>query len=803
MERDWSTHISGTEQQVHLPDGRYVAGVSRTINGHERSFESVVFQQGRPVLDSELNLMQSIAQTGLRELTRLLLDSGYTQGLNPLNDANANFAIFTAGDVLVDGMPFTLDDGDGTLRVNLGAKPETERTDTVYVMFYREEIASAGQGGRYRETVKRHGNLNGTNLTSDMLDPALPGGFESTRRIQRSYRAVASPGTGWGNVRPVDVDGNVVGSLNFQPLNNTAVYVAGAGTAEHARLLGTADGRVYAVAVALVQRRSTDSSTQASSITRLIPPAGPSVLLRQQAVNTAETVYGNVQAALNGLYGLVSSTQSQFGTGGTNGRVVEIVGLDGNLPAFDDLTVVENAGFLKAGGRYFGPGQIASGEGLEFVANGTPYYLGQNSSCTTDSTGSSLLVGLGLTNNRMLVRLVPVGAGGAGTGNGQNGITSDFTSNTTAGPSNTYNINLSGTASSSLNGENVPITLHEFQINSDGWVAGQSVTINRPLAGTYLIAYRATDANGQSKVVTRSVPVGPAARASIQIAIASDGQTITFRPTQVTGDPTAYQWRLTSPSGGVLTHNFATWTYVPNQPAPAGTYTIELSVADASSGLGRVASRNFEYDYSTYGAETEIPVTNANGYVATIPQNEPNPTWLGGQPTHIRQAYDDTPNYDSSTYQYAVFEADLSRAAAGRTITSLTLVLRGNRAQHAQYDPGDAPNYQVLWSATDHVPQPGTLRRPYYEGVASDQIGPPPEYTSDPMTLLEIPLNNDTGLLTRRSRTYFAIDIQDMWFPQQYTYPGDGITYLFDLFGAYIRVGYAPTGEQDNDVIVS
>lgn len=52
-------------------------GVSRTLSALSRQFDNVVWQKGKPPLDSELNLMSQIDIEKMQELVRAEMNSGF------------------------------------------------------------------------------------------------------------------------------------------------------------------------------------------------------------------------------------------------------------------------------------------------------------------------------------------------------------------------------------------------------------------------------------------------------------------------------------------------------------------------------------------------------------------------------------------------------------------------------------------------------------------------------------------------------------------------------------------------------
>lgn len=256
-----------------LSDGRQVSGVSRVLKTNQFNWESVVFQQGRPILDSELNLIQAISNEKLRKFAQIITRNGWTTLPSGADSDNPTRAKFNAFKMLFLGREITLDDGNGQVSVDLGnIIQQNSRTDGIYMVFHLEEVAAPGENTRFRESIKLHGNLNGGILNNDMLDPALPTGVPTTRRVQNSYRVIASVGTNWESLPAVNVDGQITPEYSFSSFYDAEnkYYRAGDGSQTAADRLGTADGYVYLVPLFNVDRTSIDTGIDAAKVTPVI-----------------------------------------------------------------------------------------------------------------------------------------------------------------------------------------------------------------------------------------------------------------------------------------------------------------------------------------------------------------------------------------------------------------------------------------------------------------------------------------------------------------------------------------------------
>jgi hypothetical protein len=217
--------------------------------------------QGRPILDSEINLIQSIQNERFSKFSTSLLHSGWTN-TEPrgLDSASPVAAVFSAFEYLFNGQIVRIDDGDGRCTVNMGVPiQQIAREDYILTIFYREEVAAAGEGTRLREQVKLYGNLNGSNLLSDLMDPALPSALATTHRVQFSYRNVSCSVADFLSVPAVDTLGRVAEDYTFNYYDAVqGYYRAGDGSARAAEVLGTADGYVYMVPIFSVTRSKDD-----------------------------------------------------------------------------------------------------------------------------------------------------------------------------------------------------------------------------------------------------------------------------------------------------------------------------------------------------------------------------------------------------------------------------------------------------------------------------------------------------------------------------------------------------------------
>lgn len=282
-------------------------GVSRTLNALMRQFAGVVWQQNKPPLDSELNLMAQIDWDRMQQLVRSVMPSGFfldpTRAyddfeFNPLwanqfkfGTSRAPFGVHESSEVSpvvwanVNGwiIPVAGTDisaaEDVSNVIKLYPAPESDgRVDFIFLEAWQTIVRpnpSAVNKPSAAEVYK-YGNVKygGTNIADDIEDPGA--GFETTARIQTQYRIrVFGEGVGLGSGVALDVypdgldDPNVLGQGaaispvgGFQwenmreKLGDPSLWRAGDGNPNND--LGTVDGYSYAIPLCAVFRRNSN-----------------------------------------------------------------------------------------------------------------------------------------------------------------------------------------------------------------------------------------------------------------------------------------------------------------------------------------------------------------------------------------------------------------------------------------------------------------------------------------------------------------------------------------------------------------
>lgn len=278
-------------------------GVSRTLSALARQFQAVVFQEGKPPLDSELNLVQQDQLEQLRQLVRAEAHSGFfldpTRALDDFVTAQSWSNLFEFGQQKDDenGDPeelnpvifanvngwiipvtgtFLTEEGSTPNEIRLYPPPESDgRIDFVFLEAWTVIVAPnpSTENKPAANAIWKWGNVEfgATNLTDDITDPTI--GYETTERVQLQYRLrVVGQGSGAGSSPDLEVypdglgDPNVfaqgpnasVTAFTFEnmraPLGDPSLWRAGNGDPQND--LETTDGYVYAIPVCAVFRRN-------------------------------------------------------------------------------------------------------------------------------------------------------------------------------------------------------------------------------------------------------------------------------------------------------------------------------------------------------------------------------------------------------------------------------------------------------------------------------------------------------------------------------------------------------------------
>ena len=269
-------------------------GVTRTLSALARQFTSVVWQAGKPPLDSELNLMGQLDFESLRSAVHSQVHSGFFR--DPCRPQDFSFEPgwsnhFFMGkgsnqsDLIyasVNGMIIPVS-GSWTTEVNnrirLNPPPQTDaRTDLVFLEVWRTLVAPnpSTENKPAADHVHMYGNTEygGVNIPDDIEDPAI--GFETTERVQVQYRirvygsmgasgesaaldlypdGLEDPGILAQGAADAPQTGIWFSNMRSE-LGDSGLWRAGSGDASSRDLLKTVDGYVYAIPICAVFRRN-------------------------------------------------------------------------------------------------------------------------------------------------------------------------------------------------------------------------------------------------------------------------------------------------------------------------------------------------------------------------------------------------------------------------------------------------------------------------------------------------------------------------------------------------------------------
>jgi hypothetical protein len=280
-------------------------GVTRTLSALARQFTSVVWQAGKPPLDSELNLMGQIDFESLRSTVHSQVHSGFfrdpcrPQDFRFLPGWSNHFYMGSGsspsdiGYAAVNGMVIPVSGAwtsEVNSRIRLNPPPQTDsRTDLVFLEVWRTLVAPnpSVENKPAAGYVHMYGNteFGGSNIPDDIEDPAI--GFETTERVQVQYRirvygsmgasgesaaldlypdGLEDPGILAQGAAAAPQAGLWFSNMRTE-LGDPGLWRAGAGDDASRDLLKTVDGYVYAIPICAVFRRN-------SSPYKAIMPSG-------------------------------------------------------------------------------------------------------------------------------------------------------------------------------------------------------------------------------------------------------------------------------------------------------------------------------------------------------------------------------------------------------------------------------------------------------------------------------------------------------------------------------------------------
>ena len=282
----------------------YGPGVSRVLSPASTQYVDVIWQQGKPPLDSELNLLQDLA-TNWRQIMVLrgtpsgFLGNGTSDSESFVtNSTYSNWFQFgrqRAGEqaaiewAVVNGWlipvtgtltgtpPGSPDNADTWNRIALYPPPSNAgdfRVDFVYLEVWLARVPPNPSSLNKPATsaIWTYGNVQGgmSFLPDDIQDPAV--GAETTERVQLQYRIGIAPGLIGLTTSPDGFDPAVVFARGASPtastynflnmrsaLGDPGLWRAGDGSTTAQTALGSVDGYSYAIPISGVFRRNSSA----------------------------------------------------------------------------------------------------------------------------------------------------------------------------------------------------------------------------------------------------------------------------------------------------------------------------------------------------------------------------------------------------------------------------------------------------------------------------------------------------------------------------------------------------------------
>lgn len=269
-----------------MSDDKKDFGTGTFLESGNRSWETVIFQQGKPVSHAELNLIQDLSSKERAKALRRLLPSGFLNS-DVFEDSYSNlefgtdpneFKLIGKPEVNVNGwlIPLeytgTVEEGENV--ITLPPPPDLNERETeidfIYLEVWRSliEADSSTDNKPAADKIYPQGNIlapSATWVDDDLLNTPIYAQTtsETTRRVQIQYAIRTqrlgdlSNRDGYSdvNVEAQGPNGAPVATFNFVSHNNdSGLWIAGDG--EPTNALNTIDGHIYSIPIALVYRRN-------------------------------------------------------------------------------------------------------------------------------------------------------------------------------------------------------------------------------------------------------------------------------------------------------------------------------------------------------------------------------------------------------------------------------------------------------------------------------------------------------------------------------------------------------------------
>jgi hypothetical protein len=270
--------------------------VGGQFSAAEKSFESLVVQEDKPVIDWEMNVRSEIKfdhglrSSNSRKAPSCFLTSDFLERPNINGSyimlsaliANANKFRIRSADTVINGWIVRFEYSNiSTANLNEITLPSPPvsgvRIDLVILEVWRALVIAAPSVANKSPTglIVRHGNVkapDAVNLTDDLIDPNFAAESSARVQIQYRYRVISNvdvqtypdglddPSVVANSVSDFTgpgADGSATIYTYTNDVNDKSLWRAGNGDSTSATNLGTVDGYMYAVPVCAVARRNT------------------------------------------------------------------------------------------------------------------------------------------------------------------------------------------------------------------------------------------------------------------------------------------------------------------------------------------------------------------------------------------------------------------------------------------------------------------------------------------------------------------------------------------------------------------
>jgi len=262
--------------------------VSRVLEQEDRNFTSVIFQQQRPPLDSEWNLLQDINNNWHAEIVRKTTPSGFLslqdikcapENRDEITSSWVNTIIINNPHAIVNG--WILQVGGGTnqfqpnAQKNIWEELSNDLNETVIIgesaphVGYREDLIFLEVWQKIIETddnIPKYGFVQSAleNYDNDLIDPNIE--IETSKRIQNQYRIRYVKGVDFISYRnglghPACFAQGALGNENSNYAfrshpSDPGLWISGDGSYQSQQDLKTVDGFVYAIPIARIHKRN-------------------------------------------------------------------------------------------------------------------------------------------------------------------------------------------------------------------------------------------------------------------------------------------------------------------------------------------------------------------------------------------------------------------------------------------------------------------------------------------------------------------------------------------------------------------